>query len=242
MKWGQLAHASEAEVAAYHKTQRDAQRDGASLAANGGGWKNGGRRRKTASIEHPDPVNHMRGPPEPGEEGSHHLFGANPGDLWTIPNQPFAEAHFATYPEELVRRVLQATCPREVCTHCGAPRRSVMGTELIDVQGATRGTADQSPEAVRSRLGTGQGKGMVGTGRAIRHLKGYSDCGCQAPFTPGIVLDPFAGSGTTGLVAAKMGRGFILIELNPTYVQMIRRRVANYLAPLTSFPEAPVDA
>ncbi len=39
-----------------------------------------------------------------------------------------------------------------------------------------------------------------------------------------IVLDPFGGSGTTGLVAAELGRKAILIELNPTYVEMGRER------------------
>ena len=39
------------------------------------------------------------------------------------------------------------------------------------------------------------------------------------------VLDPFAGSGTTGLVALRHGRGFVGIELNPTYAEMARERI-----------------
>lgn len=46
--------------------------------------------------------------------------------------------------------------------------------------------------------------------------------GCPAG---GIVLDPFAGSGTTGLVARQHGRDFILIELNEDYVKMCEDRV-----------------
>ena len=41
----------------------------------------------------------------------------------------------------------------------------------------------------------------------------------------GTVLDPFGGAGTTGLVADRLGRDAILIELNPTYAEMARRRV-----------------
>lgn len=41
----------------------------------------------------------------------------------------------------------------------------------------------------------------------------------------GLVLDPFGGAGTTGLVAAKHGRDAILIELNPDYVDMSRNRL-----------------
>ncbi len=42
------------------------------------------------------------------------------------------------------------------------------------------------------------------------------------------VLDPFFGSGTTGLVAALNGRSFIGIELQPTYIQIARERLARY--------------
>jgi DNA modification methylase len=42
----------------------------------------------------------------------------------------------------------------------------------------------------------------------------------------GTVLDPFCGSGTTGVVAARLGREFIGIELNPEYVAMAKRRIA----------------
>lgn len=45
----------------------------------------------------------------------------------------------------------------------------------------------------------------------------------------GVVLDPFAGSGTTGMVATGHGRSAILIELNPDYVHMIRRRCGALL-------------
>lgn len=43
----------------------------------------------------------------------------------------------------------------------------------------------------------------------------------------GIVLDPFGGAGTTGLVADRLGRDSILIELNPDYAEMARRRIED---------------
>jgi hypothetical protein len=43
----------------------------------------------------------------------------------------------------------------------------------------------------------------------------------------GTVIDPFAGAGTTGLVADRLGRDAILIELNPAYSSMTRNRIAN---------------
>ena len=47
---------------------------------------------------------------------------------------------------------------------------------------------------------------------------------------PATVLDPFGGAGTTGLVAAQLGRSAILLELNPDYAAMARRRIAPTLA------------
>lgn len=49
---------------------------------------------------------------------------------------------------------------------------------------------------------------------------------------PCTVLDPFSGAGTTALVAAKMGRDAIGIELNPAYVEMSRKRIVGELGML----------
>jgi DNA modification methylase len=52
----------------------------------------------------------------------------------------------------------------------------------------------------------------------------------------GTVLDPFGGAGTTGLVANRLRRNAILIELNPNYVEIAKRRIAGeapLLAPVT---------
>jgi DNA modification methylase len=40
-------------------------------------------------------------------------------------------------------------------------------------------------------------------------------------------LDPFGGAGTTGLVADRLGRNAILIELNPQYAAMAQRRISD---------------
>jgi len=45
----------------------------------------------------------------------------------------------------------------------------------------------------------------------------------------GTVLDPFCGSGTTGVVALQHGRNFIGLELNPEYAEMSRKRIAKSL-------------
>ena len=46
----------------------------------------------------------------------------------------------------------------------------------------------------------------------------------------GVVLDPFGGAGTTGLVAERLGRDSVLVELNPKYIRIANRRLRAGLA------------
>ena len=41
----------------------------------------------------------------------------------------------------------------------------------------------------------------------------------------GTVLDPFTGSGTTGVVAKRLGRNFVGCEINPDYLKMATNRI-----------------
>lgn len=77
----------------------------------------------------------------------------NPRSVWTIPTQGYPDAHFATWPQALVERIIKAGCPEG-----------------------------------------------------------------------GTVLDPFLGSGTTALVARRLGRKAIGVELNPDYCALAARR------------------
>jgi DNA modification methylase len=94
-----------------------------------------------------------------GEDGLAASFRAitptrNKRSVWTVPTAPFGEAHFATFPPDLIEPCILAGCPKG-----------------------------------------------------------------------GTVLDPFGGAGTTGLVADRLGRNAILIELNPEYAAMAERRL-----------------
>lgn len=64
-----------------------------------------------------------------------HPLGKNPGDVWRISPASYRGAHFATFPPELVRRPLLATCPPQVCTACARPwRRSTRRVVFQDSQ------------------------------------------------------------------------------------------------------------
>ncbi len=79
--------------------------------------------------------------------------GRNKRSVWTVATAPYPEAHFATYPPDLIKPCIMA------------------GSRIGDT-----------------------------------------------------VLDPFAGSGTTGMVALELGRKAVLIELNPAYVKLVEQR------------------
>jgi DNA modification methylase len=97
--------------------------------------------------------------------------GRNKRDVWTIATAPYPDAHFATFPPDLVRP----------CILAGSP-------------------------------------------------------------DGGVVLEPFAGSGTTLQVAKELGRQAIGIELSGEYLPMITARVDRMPAPMPLFAPAPVLA
>ncbi|BBJ39958.1 methyltransferase [Streptomyces antimycoticus] len=55
-------------------------------------------------------------------------------------------------------------------------------------------------------------------------------CMCGADGIPGVVLDPFMGTGTTALAAEKHGRDWIGIELNPAYAELAEQRLRTQRA------------
>jgi DNA modification methylase len=54
---------------------------------------------------------------------------------------------------------------------------------------------------------------------AKRKSCGWTDCGCEAAFAPGVVLDPFTGTGTTLEVAQRMGRSAIGVDLDLSQIE-----------------------
>lgn len=66
--------------------------------------------------------------------------------------------------------------------------------------------------------------------RRLGHLAVRGDllpsCRCAAAPEPGLVLDPFIGSGTTALVAERLGRDWLGIEINPKFARRAEKRIA----------------
>jgi DNA modification methylase len=158
--------------------------------------------------------------------------GRNLRSVWEIPTEPFPQAHFATYPQALVERCIKAgTSEQGCCPECGAPWE--------------RETETQSTQHRSNWAGENRGNGVVsGGGHVGRHgafesrrqtLGWKPSCDCGKPWwrterwrdyepVACTVFDPFIGSGTTALVARRLGRHCVGIELSPEYAQICLER------------------
>lgn len=157
--------------------------------------------------------------------------GRNMRNVLTIATHAFSAAHFATFPPKLVTVLLKAGCPERVCSECGAPwmREVERGSKPARAERTANGKALTSPRQDVNSWNENDGRGFV---PVTSKTLGFSpSCECQAEMSPGVVLDPFGGSGTVGLVADQMRRDAILIELNPEYAEMARGRISG-AAPL----------
>jgi len=155
-----------------------------------------------------------------GMRGQHrpmllHPLGRSKRSVWRIPTKPFGEAHFAVYPPELIKTPILAGCPELVCSKCGRPTERILGAGGDGSRALTTASRDQ-----------GNSHKVAADGEANhRANERWVSCDCWAGYEPGIVLDPFMGSGTTALVALQLGRRFIGIELKPEYIEIAQRRL-----------------
>ena len=142
----------------------------------------------------------------------------NKRSVWTVNTKPYSDAHFAVYPQKLIEPCIKAGCPEFVCKKCGVPReRIVEKGDFIQTGGSRVKNTTLSDE---QKQGTGY--------HAIKDA-GWTNCGCNAGWEPGIVLDPFMGSGTTAVVARKLGRNYVGFELNEDYLKIAERRLYKEL-------------
>ena len=162
-------------------------------------------------------------------------LGKLPGSVWSIPSEPLQVPddlgvdHFAAFPQEWPRRLILGWCPAEVCTACGQGRAPVVEKELQQtgvMSGRPKTATLAVPEHGVNREG-GWDRAGYPSGTISATITGYA-CACPdttAPSTPGVVLDPFAGTGTVPMVARVLGRTGIGVDLSADYLRLAAWRV-----------------
>ena len=168
-------------------------------------------------------------PPGQKENTSDHTVnpaGAPPLDWWEIPTEPYKGSHYATFPTALLTKPILAMTPERVCLTCGEPSRRIVEVTYEEGSGGTTGVRRNLAEPD----GRTNGTGMTGKKVMDRHAEttGWTDCG-HDNWRRGIVLDPFAGSGTTLLVATGHGRNAIGIDIDERNADLARERVGMFL-------------
>ncbi len=117
-------------------------------------------------------------------------------------------------------------CPLRVCKICGEPSRRIV-SEPEYVPSATNRGGSMLKDSVRVAEGANQWVGEEGASasvvRSVETL-GWTNCG-HNDWRPGVVLDPFAGSGTTLAVATGHGRDAIGVDLDERNAELALERV-----------------
>ena len=147
--------------------------------------------------------------------------GKNPGDVFFINPKPFVAAHFATFPEELPHKIIRCAVPEKVCKYCGIPVENIMEPTEEYAKSLGQSWHDHSEDLTQGMKQKMQKDAVTASYRKV----GEKTCHCGVGFEPGVVFDPFMGAGTVALVALKLNRRWLGIELNPEYVEIIRNRL-----------------
>jgi DNA modification methylase len=153
----------------------------------------------------------------------------NRRSIWTITTKPFKEAHFAVFPPEIPEICIKAgTSLKGCCPECGNPWERV-----VQKSGGTIGKGSWIDHSKEKEQGMSRAHGPLldkdrpwdNGSYEVKTLGWRPTCTHNLEPIPCTILDPFAGAGTTGVVAEKLGRKFIGIELNPEYARMANRRI-----------------
>jgi len=152
--------------------------------------------------------------------------GRNKRCVWSIPTRPFKGAHFAVFPPELLETPIRAGCPEFICKKCGKPKNKIYKKPDMSQRPQRSSDAKTSEDKFLGfkKRSAGQ-KYQDWRIKNPDYFIGYAKCNCNAGFRGGIVLDPFIGAGTTALVAKKLERNFIGLELNPDYIKIANKRL-----------------
>lgn len=161
--------------------------------------------------------------------------------VWRITSVPFKKAHFATFPPEIPLKCIKAgTSEKGCCPKCGAPWRRLLKKSRVATRPGlkTKVSVDRQTGEYLPLADKPWAAAEVGNRDPLRHISvsetvGWEPtckCGEEAS-VPCTILDPFAGAGTTPMMAEYLGRNWIGIELNEEYAEIARERIAAGYTP-----------
>jgi hypothetical protein len=177
------------------------------------------------------------------------LRGRNARSVWRIPPEPYHGAHYAVMPSMLAEKMVLSTTPEDVCSVCAQPWVRRKGRSCpscaapIPWNGKrceTCGEANlnwRGEREVVPDLRSGDGNGREVPRRDPKPTTtldlGYGPtCDCAGERIGGTVLDPFSGSGTTGVAAIRRGRRFLGIDAGGENEELARKRLSETTPPL----------
>jgi len=152
----------------------------------------------------------------------YYLSGRNPRSVLDVPTASYKGQHFATFPPKLIAPLIRSSVPARSCPECGqawAPviekGEPVKSENTWGMKGMRHFKVDQGKMVTTS----------LEEGSTLKHdvpirvseYRPTCDCGHEKHI-PGIVLDIFGGSGTTGMVAKELMRRWVVMDISHTYL------------------------
>lgn len=179
----------------------------------------GDDRKGRANKDHKSMPDKIHNGIRPGEPTSNLAF-RNPRSVITPSPSPYAGLHFATFPPDLIIGLILSSVPHRCCPECGQGWAPVVHQSVTFASGS--GAAGRKP--IGKTAGgqqTESGDYDIRMGPVVTsRVNGYRptcDCG-RSDYVPGILLDPFCGSGTSGAVARQCSVGFVGVDISFEYL------------------------
>jgi DNA modification methylase len=157
--------------------------------------------------------------------------GALKDDVWELHTANTNLKHFAAFSGDLVEECIKPGCAKECCDICGKPKMekyNIINRKYEDLtpnEIKIWNSIDtmEVPEELKIKMRTKVLKKKISLGF-------IQSCKCKSPsFSPGIVFDPFCGTGTTVVRAKQLGYNYCGIEMKPEYFVMINKRLDEML-------------
>jgi DNA modification methylase len=181
------------------------------------------------SLPNPKGISGRAGKPMVSKDG---VVDNNDGTRLESGHNPtqFTNSKFVGYTDcgcgnsEFIETPIDAGCPEYVDKKTGEARERVIKKKSLERHELPKDNPNYRPSRYKGKYDELHG-GNSGQRYAVYDDEGYNDDKKDSEFKPGVVLDPFFGSGTTAEVAMKQGKDWVGIDLNDEYIGISEKRL-----------------